>query len=75
MFPHIVRQVPHEQFVDQVDGPENIVPDQQQDGMVVIPTDHQGIESQDKIDDAFVPVVHTDPCLVVLKIAKYRMNG
>jgi hypothetical protein len=46
-----VGEVADEQFVDQVNRPEDPV-DQEQDPIVVIvPADHQGVEAQDEIDD------------------------
>jgi hypothetical protein len=41
--------------------------DEQYDGMVIIPADHQGIDPQDAIDDAGVPFVHS---AVLYKLAK-----
>jgi hypothetical protein len=48
-----------QQLVDEVDRPEDIVDDQQDNGMVVMPADQQGIEAQDAVDNAVVSVVHT----------------
>jgi hypothetical protein len=45
-----------QQFVDEVDGPEDIMDDQQDQRVVIKPTDHQRIEAEDEIDDAGVSV-------------------
>jgi len=54
-----VGKVADEEFVDQVDGPEDIMDDQQDQIVVVVPTDHQGVESQNAVEYAGVAVVHT----------------
>jgi hypothetical protein len=56
--PEIVGEVADQEFIDQVDGPEDIVDDQQDDRMVVVPADHEGVETQDAIDYAGIAVVH-----------------
>ena len=56
--PHAVRQMADQQFIDQVNGPEDIMDQQVQKGMIVIPTDHDRIETQDQVEDAFFPVFH-----------------
>lgn len=40
-----------EQLVDEVDGPEDPVNEQQYPTMVIVPADHQCIEAEDEIDD------------------------
>jgi hypothetical protein len=57
--PQIVGKVTDQQLIDQIDRPEDIVDDQQQNVVVVMPTYQQGIDAQDAIDDAGVSVVHT----------------
>jgi hypothetical protein len=56
--PHIVRQIADEDFVDQVHGPEYKMDDQQEKGMIVVPTDHYGINSKNGINNAAVSLVH-----------------
>jgi hypothetical protein len=51
-------QVADEQFVDEVDGPEDIVDQQQDPTVVIMPADHERIEAQNAVDNACVPVVH-----------------
>jgi len=51
-------KVPRQQLIKQVNGPEYIMYDRQDDGMVVIPAYHDRIDAQDAIKDAFVSVVH-----------------
>jgi hypothetical protein len=50
-----------QQFVDQVDRPEDEMDDDQEQGVVVIPAYQDGINAQKRIDDAFVPVAHAKP--------------
>jgi hypothetical protein len=38
-----------QQFIHQVDGPENPVKYQKENGMIVVPADHHGINAQEKI--------------------------
>ena len=47
-----------QQLVDEVDGPEDPVDEQQEPTVVIMPTDHQRVEAEDEIDDARVTVVH-----------------
>jgi hypothetical protein len=56
--PHIVGEVSYEEFIDQINGPEDKVYDQQDEAVVVIPAYHQGVDAQDAVDDTRVPVVH-----------------
>jgi hypothetical protein len=53
-----VGEVAGQQFVQQVNGPEDIMNDEPEDGMVVIPAYHQGIQAQQEIDDAGISSVH-----------------
>lgn len=41
-----------------VDGPEDVMNDGQQDGMIIIPTYQHGIDAQHKVENASVPVSH-----------------
>ena len=41
-----------QQLVDEVDGPEDPVDKQKYPGVVIMPADHQRVETKDKIDDA-----------------------
>ena len=43
-------EVADQQLVYEVDGPEDIVDDQQDYRVIVMPTDQQGINTQDAID-------------------------
>ena len=43
-------EVADQQLVDEVHGPEDIVDDQQDYRVVVMPTDQQGINTQDAVD-------------------------
>ena len=45
-------EVADEEFVDEVDGPEDVVDDQQENGVIVVPADHEGIDAQDAVEDA-----------------------
>ena len=47
-----------QEFINEVDGPENVVDQQQDPTVIVMPTDHQRIEAEDAIEDARVRVVH-----------------
>jgi hypothetical protein len=57
-FPKVMREMAGEQLIQQVDRPENIVDNEQYDGVIVIPANHQRIETQNKINNAFIPVIH-----------------
>jgi hypothetical protein len=54
-----VGKVADEELVDKVNGPEDIVDDQQDQGVVVVPADHQGIEPQNGVEYAGIAIVHT----------------
>jgi hypothetical protein len=56
--PEVVGEVADEEFVDEVNGPDDPVDDQEDPIVVVMPTDHQGVDAQDEIDDAGVSGVH-----------------
>jgi hypothetical protein len=47
--PEIVREVADEELVDQVDGPEDVMDDQQDQGVVVVPADHECIKAEDGV--------------------------
>ena len=47
-----------EEFVNKVDGPENVVDEQQDERMVIIPADHQRIEAENAVKNTRTPVVH-----------------
>jgi hypothetical protein len=44
--PHVVGKMAAEQFIEQINGPEYVVDNQQQYGMIVIPADHERINAQ-----------------------------
>jgi hypothetical protein len=69
-----VGEVADQQFVDEVDGPEDPVDEQQEPIMVVMPTDHQRIETEDEIDDA-VFSAHGYKNIYRVKITKKRPYG
>ena len=46
MSPHIMRQMPGKQFIQEVNGPEDPVDDQPDYRMIVIPADHNRIKAQ-----------------------------
>ena len=54
--------MPTKYFINQIQRPEYIVNEQQNERMIVIPTDHEGINPQDEIDDAPVSPVHSSSC-------------
>ena len=62
-------EVADEEFVDEIDGPNDPVNDQEDPIVVVVPTDHQGVDTQDEINDAGVSAAHTP------KINKKGANG
>ena len=47
-----------QQFIDQVDGPEDPVDDQQNPVVIIVPADHQRVEAEEEIDDAGGSAVH-----------------
>ena len=47
-----------EEFVNEVNGPENPMNKQQEPTVVVVPADHQRIEAENSIEDARVRIVH-----------------
>ena len=50
--PQIMGEVADEQFIDQVDRPENIMDDQQEDRMIVMPAYQQRVDAEDAVEDA-----------------------
>jgi hypothetical protein len=48
--PQVVGEVADQQLVYEVDGPEDIVDDQQDYRVIVMPTDQQGINTQDAVN-------------------------
>ena len=56
--PEVVRKVADQQFIDQVDGPEDPVDDQQNPVVIIVPADHQRVEAEEEIDDAGGSAVH-----------------
>jgi hypothetical protein len=51
-------EVADEEFVDEVDGPEDIMDDHQEKGMVVVPADEDGVDAEDGVEYTGVAVVH-----------------
>jgi hypothetical protein len=49
--PQVVGKVTSQQFIDQVDGPEDIVDEQQYPAMVIVPADHEGVQAEEEIDN------------------------
>lgn len=56
--PEIVGKVADQQFIDQVDGPEDIVDEQQDPAMVIVPADHERVQAEKEIDNAGGSAVH-----------------
>jgi hypothetical protein len=48
-FPHIMRQMADQKLINQINRPENIMDDQQDYGMVIIPAYHYGIKTEYKV--------------------------
>ena len=42
--------MPAQQFIHEVDGPEDPMKDQKENRVVIVPTDHHGIDAQEKIE-------------------------
>ena len=51
-------QVTNKQFINQVDGPEYIVNNEKENGMIVMPAYHQAVDSQNKINNTSIPGFH-----------------
>jgi len=47
-----------QKFVDEINRPKNIVNEQQQPIVVIVPADHQRVEAKNAIENARTPVVH-----------------
>ena len=47
-----MRQVADQEFVDEVDGPENVMNQQQDPIVVVVPADHQRVEAENAVKNA-----------------------
>jgi hypothetical protein len=60
--------VPLQNFVHQVNGPEDVMNNQEQNGMVIMPADHQGINTEQKINNAAISATHKNIFNVILKI-------
>jgi hypothetical protein len=56
--PKVMGQMAGQQFVDQINRPENIVDDQQYPAMIVMPADHQRIEAEQGVDNSGRSSVH-----------------
>jgi hypothetical protein len=56
--PEVVGEVADKQLIDQVDGPEDIVDEQQDPIVVIVPADHERIEAEEGINDSGGLVVH-----------------
>jgi hypothetical protein len=50
--PKVVGKMADQELIDQVDGPEDIVDDQQEDGVVVMPADQQCVDAEDTVEYA-----------------------
>jgi hypothetical protein len=50
--------VADEELVYEVNGPDDPVDEKQYQAVVIMPTDHQGVDAQDKIDDAGISAAH-----------------
>jgi hypothetical protein len=58
-FPEVVGKMADEEFVDEIDGPDDPVNEEEDPVVVVVPTDHQGVEAQDEINEAGIATAHT----------------
>jgi hypothetical protein len=47
-----------QQLIDQVDGPEDIVDEQQNPAMVIVPADHERVQTEEEIDNTGSSAVH-----------------
>jgi hypothetical protein len=56
--PQVMGQVTDQQLIDQVDGPENVMDQQQDPAVIIMPTDQERVDAEDAINDACIPVVH-----------------
>jgi hypothetical protein len=50
--------VADQEFVDEIDRPENVVNEQQEPIVVVVPADHQRVEAENAVKNARASVVH-----------------
>jgi hypothetical protein len=57
--PEVVRKVAGQQFIDQIDGPENVMDDQQNPVMVIMPADHERVQAEEEIDNTGRSAVHS----------------
>jgi len=46
-----MSKVANKQFINQIDGPEYIMNNKKKNRMIVMPTDHHGVDPQDKINN------------------------
>jgi hypothetical protein len=67
MFPHIMRQMPRQQFINKIHGPKNPVENKVEYGVIIIPADHHGINTQKQINDTGIPVSHDEIFYVQIK--------
>jgi hypothetical protein len=44
-------QVTYKQFINQINWPEYVMNNKKKNGMIVMPAYHQGVDSQNKIDN------------------------
>lgn len=58
--PQVMGKMADQQLVYEVDWPEDIVDDQQDYRVIVMPADQQGINTQDAVNDARASVIHTN---------------
>ena len=45
-------EVADQQFVNEVDGPENVMDQQQDPAVVIVPADQKRIDAKDAVEDA-----------------------
>ena len=57
-FPHAVGQVPGQQFIKKINRPDQPVNEQVYNGMIVMPADQHGINTQKKIKNARTASTH-----------------
>jgi hypothetical protein len=56
--PEIMGKVPDQQLIYEINRPEDIVDEQQDPAVIVVPADHKRVETKEGIDDAGGSVVH-----------------
>ena len=53
-----MRKVTYQNFINQIKGPDDIMNNEKEDRMIVMPAYHQAVDSQNKINNTSIPVSH-----------------